>query len=385
MAALSFQNLIHDLIVKPICGLREFIVASLYLSSPTSSVARYLKPRDHFAAHDGVRFEGYYTRILTEDRGTIIIIFSSVPDAKNCPYFVHASYTPPRVPPQGLSLSSSATKICKDSFPNVIRYVPGISYDTLQAFSLEAEGVGSYTIEEERQGYQMAFDDGLSISVNLSKRSPLFPDAPFRPPHGIFASLGILLPLHWHIFSSSSQANYEIKKDDHTIMKGTGIAHAEKNWGNSFPKAWTWIQGISKDNRVTFASAGGAILAGTAYMIDYRSDKVHISFAPPWTIMLGGRGLFISERLDPEKKTVIIDVSNFTSRLIVHASAPLDTWLPLHCPLYEGHGNQAAHESFAATIIIEVFQRRFIRSSWMHVETTVLEDSALEFGGLYNK
>lgn len=59
-----------------------------------------------------------------------------------------------------------------------------------------------------------------------------------------------------------------------------------------------------------------------------------------------------------------------------------ESWLALYCPLPGGHST-TAYETFTATMRIQAYHRRWLFGSWEEVESHILPDSALEFGGQY--
>lgn len=79
------------------------------------------------------------------------------------------------------------------------------------------------------------------------------------------------------------------------------------------------MQGTSSEFSATFALAGGEILGGKAYMVDYHSDIVHLSLSPPWTILAGSKGPFVAEKIDRKERIILLDVSNIFHRIVIEA------------------------------------------------------------------
>ena len=66
----------------------------------------------------------------------------------------------------------------------------------------------------------------------------------------------------------------------------------------------------------------------------------------------------------------------------------LNHWLPLDCPLFDGHGNVTARETFQAVITVEAYTRSLFsalrrNNIWTRIATEEFRQAALEFGGDY--
>lgn len=92
----------------------------------------------------------------------------------------------------------------------------------------------------------------LSVSVTATRHTPLRrgPGNVLHTPHSPFAELGTVLPLHWHVYSTCSDARYRVEarpadacrtpgESGGWTIEGNGLAHIEKNWGRGFPEGWT--------------------------------------------------------------------------------------------------------------------------------------------------
>jgi len=242
-------------------------------------------------------------------------------------------------------------------------------------------------------------------------------------PHNLVIRLGSIIPLHWHIFSTHSQASYTItrvrrstsddgtyRRDESIVTDGAGFAHTEKNWGNGFPEGWTWGQGFSPTpsshpacdqpiSTLTFAGGTTGFPFLKSYLVVYRSPTKNIrwDFAAPWTtfLALGNKSLFgpfIRERVNNgSRRGLKLEVSTFTRRLIVHADGnkpiSMDDWLPLDCPLLKGHGNITARETFSAGLLVSAYERPWWRIldpwAWKLVDHQMFKDAAWELGGNY--
>ncbi|KAL7273882.1 hypothetical protein RUND412_003243 [Rhizina undulata] len=382
-----------------------FLAEPLKFLLSLSPASKLIQETDHFFLHPAAPFEGYYTRIQTDQDATILVIFSSVRNTKNRPHYLHFSYIPD-------GISNGQNDFQFDIFPDIamapVKHDPKVS--GIQEFSCVArnqktgEVVGRYIVGETSQqcllhlAHPSRRDEKINVSIHLSSRTPWKHGKPLSTPEGVFSNLVHLLPLHWNVFSTSSVAEYTIScstsensAQARTLYAGTGKAHLEKNWGASFPRGWCWIQAFSShasDER-SFALAGGKILGQKAYLLGYRSARVAFNFKPPYTIMpFAFPTPFIAESHDSKKGRFKLEVSNFSQRLMVDVEGPPnhEGYIALHCPLSDGHNKPYAYETFEAVIRIQAFERRSLLTGgqWQLIDEAIFEKAALEFGGDYS-
>ena len=58
------------------------------------------------------------------------------------------------------------------------------------------------------------------------------------------------MPTRWHIRSLGSESTYELSHDQKGFhIKGSGLAHQEKYWGQAFASGHVWLQAVSPDNK----------------------------------------------------------------------------------------------------------------------------------------
>jgi hypothetical protein len=196
------------------------------------------------------------------------------------------------------------------------------------------------------------------------------------------------IPLHWHVSSLRSNATCELRLSSKSIPKQIAVAstqdvlvHSETNWGNSFPKSHMWIQARKDDERY-LCLAGGAVISGlTAFLVGYRSKDLSLDFRPPFAMQLLGMSPFMSHRAEWDSRTFELDVRSFTSRLVVKASAPRESFFTLGAPFPEGHRDNALGESFRATVEARIFRRSFPFMPWQEIRCEIFERASLEFGG----
>jgi len=258
------------------------------------------------------------------------------------------------------------------------------------SFVLTAPGVGEFEVTPTSMAYRILVPEvQLDLTVSLTKLVPWSPAQPLEGPMGAFTHLSHLLPLNWAVHSTCSKAEIHLSYEGRTEHI-RGVAHVEKNWGNSFPAGWIWSQSFGMGGK-SFALAGGAALPGVqAYLIGYRSSKCDWDFKPPFTVGVGPFSPFMTVKHDSRTGTVDLVVCTFTRKLVIKINAPVDTFIPFPAPMKEGHRLGFAHESFRGQTWIEAWNRRWPWETWTLVENGfcgLTEDgepcSALEFGGSF--
>lgn len=166
--------------------------------------------------------------------------------------------------------------------------------------------------------------DELVLEIHTTQRTPWSSTSAISGPEGPFERLGTLLPLHWHVFSGCSKAEWQLGRrrkvaldldplmDVHSglgpgdvMASGTAMAHLEKNHGVGFPKGWLWAHCLESSTSssssntqayerppIRFALAGGSIIGLEAYLVGFRDDEAGIEwdFTPPLTMGLNGWG-----------------------------------------------------------------------------------------------
>lgn len=261
------------------------------------------------------------------------------------------------------------------------------------AFELAVPGVGALkSTGDGRVEYDLCFNDmrfraRVESEINWcgGKDGPGEESAP----EGWLSILPI--PLHWHVSSLQSRGichlevlSDAIPKHIATSMNEEVLVHTEKNWGNSFPQSHMWIQARGDDNRSSLCLAGGAVMPGVkAFLVGYKSADLKLDFKPPFSMQLAGLSPFLSSRSDWESRTFELDVRSFTSRIVVTARAPKESFFTLGAPFPEGHRENALGESFRATVEMAIYQRPFVLMQWREVRREVFERASLEFGGSY--
>ena len=203
------------------------------------------------------------------------------------------------------------------------------------------------------------------------------------------------LPIQWHVHSLASTADFEleIKSDepDNQVhpsdRTGLATAHIEKNWAQSFPKSYIWVQARDDERNTGVTLSGGTALPGVeAFLVGYHGQKTgFLGFRPPTSICLLGISLGLHSEIDFNRRLAVIDIKGWFRRVRVACHAAPETFFDLAAPLPTGHAPGYCTQSFAATIQVEVYERSWPWAAWRLAETETFERGSLEFGGGHYK
>ena len=208
----------------------------------------------NYQPHIHAPFEGYYTRIITKKGATVLLIFSTVRNAKkeHRPHLLHFSYIPRE--------NHGKTLVFTIHPENLVFKEHTRGKDTeleLVAMDERGETIGTQAVFRDGTiDYQLTLPvDGGSIEVNIQLRKGAVwggkgsVTGPSQSPEGPLSALEYLLPLHWFVHSGSAEAEVNIKKilrkptgeeQVDFVWQEQGCGHIEKNWGASFPTGWVW-------------------------------------------------------------------------------------------------------------------------------------------------
>lgn len=341
----------------------------------------------HVPSGPGPWFEGWYTRItdVAGERSIAVIVGSHLPPEEK--------YKPGACLPGYiqilLSEGNGAPVLSYEAFPQCTYalvdgqpVVRSAGLTQKSNFEWVADGFG--TITEE--AIDMELPGAARVSVQFSSRLPwndLFGEV---GPEGLLA--GLPLPMHWHVYSlgSDAQYQYEIENGTNESLTGQGIgyAHQEKNWGKSFPQAWAWLEGISAENRSQLVVGGGKLAIGPLvfrpWILGYHSPSLSwdFNFAEPGTVI----------KTDVNACEGILHLTARTPMrtLEITASAPLSSYGEVGIPTAEGFISNGAIESFSATIEVKAYQHTpwgGLFSNGRLVEEQTFTNAVLEFGADY--
>jgi hypothetical protein len=339
---------------------------------------------DHYAPHLGCTFEGYYSKFTLPSGHSVCLIVSAVPAAAH-----HA--TPDEI-------------VRNKAFYIVFTYVaPDSSHHTQYEYFPP-----SFDVKTDRDGFKIAWNHGhlawdkvhdavswkldteevrFEAETNAGSRVPWRPHEADSTPAGLIARLPS--PIQWHVHSLSSDCTYDLAITGEKPERGVAKVHFEKNWAQSFPKSYIWLQARDHAKSTGVCIAGGSLIPGVqAYLVGYhgkhdRSPKTRrfLSYIP-WSIFgvtLSGLSTLISY---PERRFEI-DIKGWFRRLKVTASAEPGTWFTFAAPLPGGHKPDYCTQTYGARIEVDVYEREgwMPWSAWKRVEGQVYENGALEFGG----
>jgi len=328
---------------------------------------------DNYKNHKWAPFEGYYTRVDLSTGASLIMIICTVPKAPERAHNITLVY----VSPDGHIWQH-------EEFPDKME------------FHQLADGSGFRFI---------GFQEGASFSLNAGAETTTLVDKVGDVSYVLTTKnhtqwgknmttpeswLNYLpLPLHWHVYSLQSDCSVELSLPAEAQMNpadahATGIAHLEKNWALSFPAAHIWMQARQPGRGI--ALAGGKTMYQQAFMMGYRDDAkgIEIDFRPPFAMKVFQIwGPFLSTKIDWEKRTFECDVSDFTQRMVVKASAPKGTFYNLSGPFEDGHRHNWLGQSLRGTVEVQIYKRSWMFGAWQLITTDVFEKTGLEFGGEY--
>jgi hypothetical protein len=337
----------------------------------------------HFAPHDGVTFEGYYSKFRLPSGASIALIVSAVPAvAKN------TSSTSRR---ESKPFMISFTYVNADSTSWWQREYWPDRLDTVRpkgaGFCIKWDGGEfGWDPEAEKVWWVLHTDEvDFKASTKVGSRIPWLKGDPDSTPAGILARFP--LPIQWHVHTLDSICDFtlhlpedaKIPQDDEG---GEAQVHIEKNWALSFPESYIWIQARDHERQTGLCVAGGSLIKGVqAYLIGYEDGQTTTTFTPPTSTSVFGISLGLTSVVSYAERAIQLDTRGWFKRIVIHANAPDGTFFTLSAPLSTGHSPDYATQSFAATIKVETWTRSWPWSTWERKGEEVYERGSLEFGG----
>ncbi|KAK7193486.1 hypothetical protein PSPO01_00159 [Paraphaeosphaeria sporulosa] len=333
---------------------------------------------DQFAPHPTSCFEGWYSKFDLPSGSYITLVICTVPKATTLPpHMVSFTYYP-----------ASGTPIFQRE--HWVSHIECVTTGPNNAFELRTD-FGSMRVAANGDTTYSLSAPEWSLNATATSRTPWFPSQNTSTPEGWLVHLP--LPLHWHVHSLSSRAEYHLKIPSENVdEKDTAPLHQEKNWANSFPSAHTWVQAREPDTARGICLAGGKILGMHAFLLGYRSPKLNLDFAPPFALAVPIPipllswliSPFMTHVIDYASRSISLTVRNLFYKIEVSARAPKEVgWFGLGSPFPEGHRKNFCSESFLATVDVVVSERSMWGWTWREVERAIFEGASLEFAGEY--
>ena len=193
------------------------------------------------------------------------------------------------------------------------------------------------------------------------------------------------LPLQWYLHSLGSEVS-ELKWTNtktnfsYSMKPGAKIlAHMEKNWGNSFPEASIWTQGIRPESGVSFALGYGPVNFGITnihgHLMSYKNEEksLVLTFLP----------LNSYATVTPSgcSRSLVADFTGLWHHLTLEVHAANETFSDCLLAPYQNGFVRSLKETYRATAQVWVWKR--VWWGWEEVDNQVVEMSALEFNGKY--
>lgn len=338
----------------------------------------------HVPSGPGPWFEGWYVRVTDTagSRSVAVICASHLPKGQ--------AYDPNARLPGYLNVLVSegdgAPTLSYAAFPqSTFRTVKGqpvsasADFSAPADFEWSADGFGTVTEDSA----DIRIPGVVEVKIHTGNRIPWSPDSPEEGPEGFLLKLPF--PLHWHVHSLGSDADYEVTILDGSGLphvEGRGYAHWEKNWQDEFPLGWVWSQGIGENNESQFVVSIADVALGpnfqfSPWIMGYRSPRLSwdMRFTMPGstvrTAIRGCDGLF-----------VMIAADRYRSMRVI-AYAPPETYGSVAVPTENGFVADRGGESFSASVLVTAYLRipgRGGRTINIPIDKHLFKNAALEFG-----
>eukprot|EP00929_Paragymnodinium_shiwhaense_P079551 TRINITY_DN41459_c0_g1_i2.p1 TRINITY_DN41459_c0_g1~~TRINITY_DN41459_c0_g1_i2.p1 ORF type:complete len:922 (-),score=130.07 TRINITY_DN41459_c0_g1_i2:102-2867(-) len=236
--------------------------------------------------------------------------------------------------------------------------------------------LGTLSVNGSSSKLDFVFPSGLEVAADLTDRVPWDAARARAGPEGWAGRLPpSLLPTHYYVHSLGSAAEYTVNGE-----AGSGFAHQEANYGQRFPVAFVWIQGVTDRGSSQLLLTGGKFtIAGVTaeqYIVAYRSPNIQWNFR---SINLDK--LVASVDSCGGAFSIVATSRDGRRRLEISVTAPKQTFSePVYIPTANGFSNAPGSvESHTATATL----RAYMDNSEVAAEAVNFEHTALEFGGEY--
>lgn len=332
----------------------------------------------------GPFMEGWYARMIDfESNHSFGILFGQVLLRREGPHF---KYYPLNMlsfihsKGDGRSMESFAVYPPSEDIEVTVQGKPVTSDPDFKSpanFEWKAKPYGYFRVNENETRFNFTNVEGVSFIGVLGPPQPWGPDG--EGPEGWLDHVPFL-PLHWFVYSLGSELinyNWVNDKTGELLRGRQGLVHQEKNWGNSFPPAWIWAEGVDGPSGSSFAVSLGVLGLETfeipAHLIGYRSSAVTLNFKPTDSVL--------TKYIDGCNGSMNATVTGLVHKLEFEIHAPPSTLQTcLLGPTLDGFAPVCV-ESYIAIATFHVY--KLTLSGYELVETWTFNMSALEFGGIY--
>lgn len=326
---------------------------------------------------DSPRFEGWYMRVTDrEGSRSIAVIGGSFMNSHGdeIPYRPMSGYLAVLV-----SEGDGAKTIVYEAFPQETTYITNFEgrFGTKNLFEgtkflWRANGYGSMSDAHVSVTIPNQVNFELSIFNRLDWNKEKN-----EGPEGVILYFP-MVPIHWFVHSLGSDSNYDITyqtADGLQKASGVGYTHQEKNWGEAFPTAWIWSQGVGADNESQYALAGGKVdlkaVKFTSWLVGTRSKNYK------WDYRHSMAGTTFTAYIDACEGSFKLIAKHGDRLTVIKATAPLKSFGYVSIPTEKGFQAHGGVESFSAQVTIENFQNNSL------LERLSFKNAALEFGARY--
>lgn len=328
---------------------------------------------------EGPWFKGWYTRITGTDGTSIAVVGATqyLPEQElSAPYAMHIpGYVAVIVSDHG------RTKIY-ETFPEktILWSNRELVLDAPDSTAWESFLWHSENGFITNESIEISIPGKIELTATLGPRLPYNSTIQWLGPEGLVEFLPIV-PLHWFVYTLGSQSTYRytLLDEKNASVKGHGYAHQESNWGNVFPPAWIWSEGINSSNTRQFALSGGELSINgsllTTWLVAYRSPVIQWQFRPT----LPGTEYVAS--IDACSGSFSITAKDVLRKVVIEANAPLASFIDVSVPTEAGFAH-GAEESFSANVTVN----GYIKLPWLGyvpVDRYQFTGAALEFGADY--
>ncbi len=326
----------------------------------------------HAVSTRGPWFEGWYYRLYDPARQVSIVVIatSAYQDGAPVPGYLATL----------IQLPDESSPRTDEAYPTDHR-VRRLSPPRVASGARDESFVWSTSEAELSESRVLIRQSALQLEIQAHERRA-WPDWLGLGPWGLL-NLIPGLPLYWHVDNTGGRASYRLtdhRGDLPVVIEGEGFLHQEKNWGEVFPKAWMWLQGLSSDGEASLAVAGGLLdlrlINVNSFVVGFRKGRDAYLFSPP-----SDPSTQFQFRSNSCAGEFELEATNRDYRMTLKAIAPPDSFSYVSIPTDSGYQANGGIESFRAKIRVDVYRNDFF--SRRRLESFTFDNAALEFGAAY--